>query len=117
MRGVEGVMLKAGFSEVLENVSQKQHVPLEVEAVIVSEGFASKCFPDFMCMLAVFVADMFHFEFAIERVLYWQRLLIEPFPGVHVLVWVDSFLQKEIEFVGVFVFYIVIRDYKRLWFV
>ena len=63
--GGRGVMLQTSHPEGFKDVTQQQHIRLQVEIVIVSQILHSKLSPNSLSMVAV--TDSKQVEFAVER--------------------------------------------------
>ena len=65
--------------------------------MVLSKGLLIHHIPHLLCMLIVFLTDTLHIELAVEGFFWWESCLFEPFPAIHVLVWVDTFASHQLE--------------------
>lgn len=58
-------------------------------------GLYSKIFPDPFCLFVVRICDAYYCQIVVEFFLDWQWHFIESLPTIHVLVWINTFLQHQ----------------------
>ena len=93
----EGTMLQTSIPERLENVTQQQHIHLQVEIVIVSQILHPRCSPNSLSMVVVTLANSQQVEFAAEYFFWRETVLFEVPPIVHILVGMNSISIQQSE--------------------